>query len=246
MEGPMKLKLKCAVAIALLSLVFAPTTLAQDNCTRPRLISVTGTAEIEVAPDEAVLRLGIDTRDKDLARAKSQHDTRAKKVLALAHDAGVEAKYIQTSELTMGPEYTLYPNRDLVGYQVSQTIAITLKDPSKYEALMTDLLGAGVNRVDSIDFRVAEPRKYEDEARAKAIRAAREKAVAMAGELGQTIGKPWSISEESEDSENGRYRTNVHAGGGGGGGGTPTSEESTVALGQVTIRASVSVSFLLE
>lgn len=241
----MKLRLKCAVTFAVLSLVFAPASIAQDNCTRPRLISVTGTAEIQVAPDEVVLRLGIDTRDKDLTRAKSQHDARAKKVLALAHDAGVEAKYIQTSELTMGPEYTLDRNRDLVGYLVMQTIAITLKDLSKYETLMTDLLGAGVNRVNDIDFRVAEPRKYKDEARAKAIRAAREKAVAMAAELGQTVGKPWSISENSESEMlNGMYQAN--ASGGGGGGLAPTSEEPTVAPGQVTIRAYVSVSFLLE
>jgi uncharacterized protein YggE len=231
-----------AVTIALLSLVFAPTTLAQDNCTRPRLISVTGTAEIEVAPDEAVLRLGVDTSNKDLAYAKSQHDTRVKKLLALTHDAGVEAKYIQTSELTMGPEYTQDRNRQLLGYDVSQTIAITLKDPSKYEALMTDLLGAGVNRVDGIDFRVAEPRKYKDEARAKAIRAAREKAVAMAAELGQTIGKPWTISEDSASETLNGMANAV----GGGGGMPPESEESTVAPGQVTIRASVSVSFLLE
>jgi uncharacterized protein YggE len=236
----MRLKLKCALTIALFSLVFAPATLAQDNCTRPRLISVTGTAEIEVAPDEAILRLGVDTRNKDFAYAKSQHDTRAKKVLALAHDAGVEAKYIQTSELTMGPEYAEDPQKELLGYTVSQTIAITLKDLSKYEALMSSLLGAGVNRIDGIDFRVAEPRKYKDEARAKAIRAAREKAVAMAAGLGQTVGKPWSISEDSETDRSysanfGRINEKL-----------PESEESTVAPGQVTIRAYVSVSFLLD
>jgi uncharacterized protein YggE len=236
------MKLKGAVTIALLSLVFAPATLAQDNCTRPRLISVTGTAEINVAPDEAILRLGVDTSNKDLAYAKSQHDTRAKKVIALAHDAGVEAKYIQTSELTMGPEYTQDRDRQLVGYFVSQTIAITLKDLSKYEALMTSLLEAGVNRVDGIDFRVAETRKYKDEARAKAIRAAREKAVAMAAELGQTIGKPWSISEDSESG----FLNGMANAAGGGGGMPPESEGPTLAPGQVTIRASISVSFLLD
>jgi uncharacterized protein YggE len=238
----MKLKLKCAVTIALLSLIFAPATLAQDNCARPRLISVTGTAEIQVAPDEAVLRLGIETSNKDLAYAKSQHDTRVKKVIALTRDAGVEAKYIQTSELTMGPEYTRDRNRQLLGYEVSQTIAITLKDLSKYEALTTSLLGAGVNRVEGIDFRVAEPRKYRDEARAKAIRAAREKAVAMALELGQTVGKPWDISEESENGTS--YLANNVVGGRGG---MPSaSEDATIAPGEVMIRASVSVSFLLE
>lgn len=65
---------------------------AQDSCTRPRLISVTGTAEMNVPPDQVVLTVAVQTRDRDLTIAKSQQDSRAKKVLAEARDAGIEAK----------------------------------------------------------------------------------------------------------------------------------------------------------
>ena len=41
---------------------------------------------------------------------------------------------------------------------------------------MTGFLKVGVNRVDGIDFLVADPRKYREDARLKAVRAAREKA----------------------------------------------------------------------
>ena len=83
-----------------------PSALTQDFVPRPRLISVTGTAEVNVAPDEVVLSLGVESRDKDLALAKAQHDHRVKKLLAEAHDAGVEGKYIQTSMLQMRPDYS--------------------------------------------------------------------------------------------------------------------------------------------
>lgn len=87
------------------------------------------------------------------------------------------------------------------------------------------------------------------EARSQAIAAAKEKATAMAKELGQAVGKPWDISEEGDYSDrlnfaalsggvNGRYAYN--SGGSGGGG------DSTVAPGQVTVRASIRVSFQLE
>jgi uncharacterized protein YggE len=116
---------------------------------------------------------------------------------------------------------------------------------SKYERLISKLLESGVNRVDSIEFLVAEPRKYKDEARAKAVKAAREKAVAMAAELGQTIGKPWDISEDGFNGLFAQTRNSVQANSYAYDR-SPSTEESTVAPGEVSIRASVRVSFQLE
>jgi uncharacterized protein len=237
-----------SLALSLIFLAPASSTLAQDNCARPRLISVNGTAEVNVAPDKAILRLGVESRDKELAVAKSRHDERVKKLIGIARDAGVEAKYIQTSQLTMGPEYADNYRRNFAGYQVSQSVSLTLKDLSKYEALMTRLLEGGVNEVQGIEFEVAEPAKYRAEARLKAIRIAREKAGAMATELGQTVGKPWEISEEGDSSglfefggrANANYAYNAE------GKFAAGADESTVAPGEVTIRASVRVSFQLE
>jgi hypothetical protein len=165
--------------------------------------------------------------------------------MVLAHTAGVEAKNIQTSALTMGPEYTDEKIPRFLGYRVSQTVAITLTDLSKYEDLMTGFLKVGVNRVDGIDFLVADPKKYREDARLKAVRAAREKANTMAAELGQSLGKPWELTEEA-DSERTAYlyanvqvqqRPNF---------GMPEQEASTIAGGEVTIRSTVRVSFQLE
>lgn len=234
-----------AAAFKLVSLIaLCQLCSAQETCPRPRLISVVGSAEINVAPDEAILSLGVESRDKLLSIAKSQNDARVKKVLTVAHVAGVEEKYIQTSALQLSPDYSDEKVPRLLGYQVSETIAITLKDLSKYEGLITQLLEAGVNRVDGVSFQVGEPRKYRDEARMKAIVAAKEKATAMAKELGQAVGKPWDVSEEGDDRDklsvisglaNARY-----AGGGDG------TTESTVAPGRVTVRASIRISFQLE
>jgi uncharacterized protein len=221
----------------------APVVLAQDNCVHPRIISVTGTAEIQVAPDELILTLGVDSHDKELTVAKTNNDEHAKKVLALASAAGVDEKRVQTSALTMRPEYSDERVPKFLGYEVSQVITVTLTDLSKYEDLMTSFLKAGVNRVSGINFLVADPRKYREEARLKAIRAAREKAVAMAAELGQTIGKPWEVTEATgfdtsyltANSYSANYGKLVLE-----------QEEPTIAGGEVTIRASVRVSFQLE
>lgn len=142
------------------------------------------------------LTLGVDSRNKDLSVAKADNDQRMKAFLGLAQSAGVDAKNIQTSALTTGPEYSEDKTPKLLGYNVSQVFTVTLKDLSKHEDLMTSFLKAGVNRVDGINFIVAEPKKYKDEARLEAVNAPREKASAMASQLGQSIGKPWEITEE--------------------------------------------------
>jgi uncharacterized protein YggE len=230
-------------AAPFLVLAFAKTASAQDACPKPRIISVIGTAEINIPPDEVTLRMGIDTRDRDLSVAKAKHDERSRKVISLARSAGVDEKDISTTMLNMEPDYSEEKIPKFLGYEVSQTIAITLKDLSKYEMLMTKLLDAGVNRVSGIDFHLGDPRKAREEARAKALHAAKEKAVAMAAVLGQTVGKPWAISEEgsrwaglnaSANAVNGRSLAQIQ------------DFDSTIAPGQVTIRVSVEVSFQLE
>lgn len=223
----------------------AALSAAQECGPRPRLISVTGTSEINVAPDQVVLSLGVESRDKDLGLAKSQNDARIKRGLRLAHDAGVEPKDIETSTLRMGADYSEEKVPRLLGYEVSQTTIITLRDLSKYESLMTKLLEAGTNCVDGINFGISETRKLRDEARSKAIRAAKEKAVALAAELGQTVGKPWDISEENGWNSYG-YAANSMAGKEERYRGAEEPEGPTIAPGQVTIRASVKVSFQLE
>ena len=237
----MKRKIVAVFGVSLFFIASTALSAAQECGPRPRLISVTGTSEINVAPDQVVLSLGVESRDKDLSVAKTQSDARTKRVLRLAHDAGVEPKDIETSALTMGAVYSEEKVPRLLGYEVSQTTTITLRDLSKYESLMTKLLQAGINRVNGINFGIAETRKYRDEARSKAIRAAKEKAVAMAADLGQTVGKPWDISEESGWNEYQFAANNVT-----GGMRTREAEESTIAPGELTIRASVKVSFQLD
>jgi uncharacterized protein YggE len=239
----MKVKLPRAVALIAWSIAIAPSLLAQDSSNHPRIISVTGTAEIKVAPDEVTLLLGIDSHDKDLLVAKAENDKRGKKLLNLVHSAGVDPKNIQTSALTMGPEYTEEKIPKFLGYRVSQVVTVTLRDLSRYEDLMTSILKVGVNRVDGITFLVADPQKYREEARLKAVQAARDKATTMARQLGLAIGKPWEITEGTDiDSQDMaanflssvRYRMPMQ------------QEQSTVAGGEVTIRALVRISFQLE
>jgi uncharacterized protein len=244
MKESKAMKRIAALVAIMFSGMLVPAVVAQENCMHPRIISVTGTAEIKVPPDEVQMTLGVDSRDKDIVVAKATNDERIKKLMALARTAGIATKDIQTSALTMGPEYSDEKIPKLLGYLVSQTVMVTLTDLSKYEDLMTSFLKVGVNRVDGIDFLVADPKKYREDARLKAVRAAREKANAMAAELGQALGKPWEVTEEADldfDKAAGlnanyqmRFKMPMQA------------EGPTIAGGEVNVRSTVRVSFQLE
>jgi uncharacterized protein YggE len=228
-----------------------------DSTRQPRTINVTGSADVMVVPDEVVFSVGVETIDIVLTKAKNDNDVVIKRVLAQAQSLGVEEKYIQTDYISIEPRYQDaylkdgYQKRELIGYVVRKDIAFTLKDVSRFEDLYSIILESGVNHVYGIEFRTTELRKYRDQGRTLAIQAAREKAEALAKEMGQTVGAPLSISENSSWG----YRSyswwgassamsqnviqNAPSQG--------TSDgSSTLALGQIAINASVSVTFELK
>ena len=187
------------VIAVLALLVFGLTAWAQDpvEAEETGQISVTGEAEIRVVPDEVILTLGVETWDKNMAIAKGQNDAIVARVFALAEDHDIAPEHVQTDYVSIEPRYRdgYYEQRDFIGYFVHKTLVITLRDLEKFEDLLADALEAGVNYVHGIQFRTTELRKHRDEARALAIKAAKEKAVALAGELGQEVGDPKMISE---------------------------------------------------
>src|SRR3954462_15830904 len=181
--------------LALPALLLLSTPAFAAEVVPPREISVTGDAEVKVAPDQVILTLAVETNDKDLLVAKSQNDARVKKVLAITQDFKIDAKHVQTDVITIEPRFAENNRTTLLGYWVRKQIVICLKDVPRFEELLTAVLKAGTNYVPGVEFQNTEMRKYRDQARQMAIRAAKEKATALAGELGQKIGKPLSINE---------------------------------------------------
>jgi hypothetical protein len=230
----------------------AQSSLPSDSRPAPRLVATTGEAEILVAPDEVLVTLGVETSDVDLSKAKQLNDERVAKIIAAAKALGVEEKYLQTDHISIEPRYRdSYEQRDFIGFFVRQTIAVTLKDITAFDALLTDVLEAGATHVHGIQFRTSELRKHRDEARAEAIRAAQEKAAALAAELGETIGKPHEIREEQAN-----WYSSYGSWWGGGAymmtqnvmldRGSGSVEGGSLAPGQISITARVSVSFELQ
>ncbi len=221
-----------------------------ENQPAPRTVTVSGEAEVKVVPDEVILTLGVETWGKDVGAAKEENDKIVQRILALATKHGIEPQHIQTNYISVEPRYyDQYEKSKFIGFIVRKTIVVTLRNISKFEDFLTSVLEAGANYVHGVEFRTTELRKYRDEARALAIKAAQEKAIALAGELGQKVGEPLMIREDkwwawhnggwgARWSTSSQVSQSVREG--------FLSTESTVALGQISVGAKVTIEFELK
>jgi uncharacterized protein len=235
-------------------LMFSAQAFAQNAIDRPMII-VSGQAEVMVAPDEVVFRLKAENVNVDLNTAKAKTDEDVKKILALARSYKIEPQNVQTNYIRVNEHYTQGTQnkpREFDGYAVTQTTTILLKDVSRFESLLSDVVKAGISDVSDVTFRASQMRKYMDQARALAMRAAREKAVALAGEIGQRIGKANNITEvgmtvssayeEDSDHSNSNYSNASSAEIGR----SIADNQGTIAPGMISITARVKVSFELN
>ena len=244
-----------------LALIVLPAVLAlsiQANgqqAAEPPLITVSGQAEVQVAPDEVVFSLEVEKLDKDLLAAKNLNDESVRQILALARRFNIEARDVKTDYISVEPKYTTdyeaeeggggvnrpRVKREFVGYEVSKTVVILFRDIPRFEEFFSEVLKVGVSRVNNVEFRTSEVRKHKDQARAMAIRAAREKAVALTREIGQTIGKAYTIQEGFYQDRSVANNFSTAAGGR-----FSDEENTTIAPGSIKIRAQVTVRFRLE
>ena len=238
------------ILLAIAAVITAPVLFAQQSAALPPLVSTNGSAQVRVVPDLADLYFEVEVRNADLGIARKQEAERATKILAVLRAAGVIEGELQSSQVQIAPDYTdrRQETEKIRFYRVSQSICCTLHDMKKVPDVTADAVAAGATGVREASLRTSQLRKYRDEARAKAIRAAKEKALALATELGAKVGKPYTIAEGSDyyggrqnfgNSNNAQVAV---ADGEQAGDGTAAA----FAPGTITISASVSVSFILE
>jgi len=241
-----------------ITLLFSVSAISQTEKTAPS-ITVSGQAEVMVIPDEVVFRLKAESVNLDLNMAKTKTDADVKKIIALARSYKIEPQSVQTDYIRVTDHYTQGTQnkpREFDGYAVTQTTTILLKDVSRFESLLSDVVKAGISDVSDVTFRASQMRKYMDQARSLAMRAAREKAVALAGEISQRIGKANNITEvgmtvssaydEDSDHAGSNYSSNSSNISSVEIGRSISDNQGTIAPGMISITARVKVSFELN
>lgn len=212
----------------------------------PRMISVSGEASEQIAPDQAILSITLQHKDKSLDKAKSDNDKQADKLVAIAKEFKIAKEKIALSGLNISPEY-VYPangKRQFDGYQVSRSLRITIDELSIHERLLSAIVDSGVDQVGGIQFTLARPEERGNALRVKAFEDARAKADALAKAAGAKLGKALQISTSGGMSQPPAPMMNMRMMAASDG----VAEKSVAPSlpGMLTLEQSVSVTFELE
>jgi len=193
-----------ATAAAAIFLAAVPATgpgaTAAENPSYPRTISVSGEGEMTGKPDQARLSAGVVTQATTAAAALTANSAAMNRVFTALKTIGIADNKIQTSNFSVQPQYPQFrPDapepRNIVGYQVSNQVSVTVDDLTKLGPALDALVRSGANQLGGVSFSIANPKPLAERARAAAVADAMAKAKTLAMAAGANLGPLLSIEE---------------------------------------------------
>jgi len=162
-------------------------------------ITVVGSDHVAAKPDMADVQVGVTTQAQNAATALKENNEAMEKLFKTLSEKGIAEKDRQTSGFNVSPRYrNPKPGEEqsqIIGYQVSNVVRIKVRELSALGGILDEVVTAGANQVHGISFAVAEPTKYVDEARRKAMADARRKAELYASAEHVKVGDVLLIEE---------------------------------------------------
>lgn len=227
---------KPAVLATVFAMLLATPALADDF---PSAISVSGEANISVAPDLAQIDAGVANDAKTAKEASDANNAAMGKVLLALKGAGIAEKDYRTSRLSLQPQYGQNKSTGaspVVGFRASNRVTVKIRDVTKVAGIIDALVGAGANDIGNISFEVTQASKLLDDAREQAVADARRKAEIYAKATGVTLGAPLSVTEGGAPVPLFKARMAT----------APMAATAAVAPGEETLSVTVNVSWAIK
>jgi uncharacterized protein len=165
-------------------------------------LDIQARGESKAVPDIAVISAGVVTQAADAQAAMRDNATRMNKVIAALKQAGIADKDIQTTSVSLSPQYRYTQNEvpAITGYQANNQVTVRFRDVGKSGAVLDALVKQGANQVNGPSLMVDKPEVAQDAARVSAMKTARTRADLYAKTAGMTVKRIVSISESVEYS----------------------------------------------
>lgn len=170
-------------------------------------IEVSGVGTVKASPDVAKITFGHTVEREDLATAQSDLEDVMSEAIDSLDEFDIAKEDISQQSYNSYPRYEYRQNctgincvdgnRVLVGYEVQQTIQVTVREIDNAGEVLAALGSTGVTRLNGPAFEIDDPSIYQQEARSKAIEDARAEAKILANDLGVRLGKMIDFYENS-------------------------------------------------
>lgn len=204
-------------------------------------VSVTGTGVVQVAPDTATVRLGVEVVKKTAQESQAENAGAMQKILAAIAKLDIPKEKIQTSGFYIWPETKYEPNQPprIVGYRCNNQVRVTIEDLSKISKVIDAGISAGANNVQGIQFSIKDDSESKKSALDKAVKDASAKAQAIANAAGIKIKSVKNIIESGAAVPINLEFSGARAMGAGG-------AETPVSPGLMEVRGNVTVVYRAE
>jgi uncharacterized protein YggE len=196
----MKYALFTALALGAASLPAA--AVAQQSPTVTQTIAgtrldINATGEVTRVPDLATISAGVVTKAATATSAIQQAANRMARVRSALTQAGIADRDIQTSNISLNPEYRYENNQppQLTGYSASNQLSVRFHDIAATGKILDALVREGANQISGPNLTIEKPESALDEARAKAVAMGRARADLYARSLGLRVVRVVSLSE---------------------------------------------------
>ena len=177
------------------------------DATKPETptLTVAGTGSLTVAPDTAFVTVGMETAGKSLAQAQRQNSAVMQKVMERFRALKLDKERIQTSSFTVTPEYRPQPRRpseippslpEIIGYRISNSVTVEVRDLEKVAAVIEEALAAGANHFQGLQWALRDEQQARLSALKLAAAKAREKATALSEALNVKLVRLVTVNEE--------------------------------------------------
>jgi uncharacterized protein YggE len=179
------------------NLALAMPAAAQDATLDAGRITVTGTGTVEAAPDIATLMIGVTTQGATAADALTANSTAVAAVIARLTRAGIEAQDMQTSNLSLNPNWTGYDSSvaSISGYIASNLLTVRVRKLDRLGSVLDAAVADGANTLNGLTFGLADPDPVLDKARIAAVADAQARAELLAEAAGVSLGRLVALQE---------------------------------------------------
>ncbi|HCC78796.1 MAG: hypothetical protein A2X25_08650 [Chloroflexi bacterium GWB2_49_20] len=212
-----------------------------------RSMYINGTGTTEITPDIAYINIGVHTEAPTAVVAVSMNNTRAQKVMDALKKFGIQSKDLRTSNFSIASLQKTNPETgEVTGtyYAVDNNIIVTVRDLPKLGNLLDNAIQAGANSINNVQFDVADNTAALKQARDKAMQNAIQQSQELADAAGIKLGAIQFINySESIPMFAGNSYMDY---GKGGGGGVRADISVPVNPGQMTITATVTITYALK
>lgn len=202
-EKLMKLSLAAPLTLALAAPVFAqaPALPPGHPPVMGTRLDIVATGEVSAVPDIATVGAGVVTQAPTAAAAMQANARRSASTVAAIRKAGVADRDIQTTSITLSPQYRYADNQPpvITGYQASSRVSVRFRDVKAAGPVLDALVAAGANQIDGPVLSVDKPEPLLDQAREQAVAVAKQRAALYARAAGLQVKRIIAISEGSSE-----------------------------------------------